>query len=52
MSLLEESSCQNHNAWAASVPASFGRILILWGEKSMASCSDKELWFAKYCICH
>lgn len=29
MSLLEESSCQNHNARAASGSASFGSILIL-----------------------
>lgn len=48
MSLLEESSCQNHNAWATSVPASFGSILIFRRKKKcMGSCSDKESWFAK-----
>lgn len=33
MSLLEESSCQNHNAWATSASASFGSILIFWKTK-------------------
>lgn len=33
MSLLDESSCQNHNAWAASGSASFGSILILGRKK-------------------
>lgn len=46
MSLLEESSCQNHNAWAASVLGSLGTVLICW--KNVWPLADKETCSAEY----
>uniref|UniRef100_A0A3B4WV78 Uncharacterized protein n=1 Tax=Seriola lalandi dorsalis TaxID=1841481 RepID=A0A3B4WV78_SERLL len=48
MSLLEESSCQNHNAWAASVSASFEAILCDIGE---FHCHDQKTCIPEAWLC-